>query len=59
MTIFTDHQTNGRKKRTLNILRLYRQGKTKNEIAQMLNITVYNVAVFIARAGIRKQETKR
>lgn len=62
MTPLPTHQTNGRKKRTLNILRLYQQGKTKQEIAQIYGMTVQGVAAIISRAGVRRptatQETK-
>lgn len=56
----TPRQTsnNHNRKRRLNILRLYRQGRTKQEIAQIFNMTVQGVAVIISRAGVRKQETQ-
>jgi transcriptional regulator len=45
------------RKRRLNILRLYRQGRTKQEIAQLFDMTVQGVSVILTRAGVRKQET--
>jgi transcriptional regulator len=43
------------RKRRLNILRLYRQGRTKQEIAQLFGMTVQGVSVILTRAGVRAQ----
>lgn len=55
MTPRPQHQTNGRKKRTLNILRLYRQGKTKQQIADMFGITTQAVSAILVRTGVRQE----
>lgn len=55
----TPRQTtnNHNRKRRLNIMRLYQQGKTKQEIARLFGMTTQGVNVILNRAGVRKQET--
>lgn len=58
MTRVAGQQGNSPKKMAkLNILRLYRQGKTKQEIAQIYGMTVQGVAAIITRAGVRRPTT--
>lgn len=37
----------------LNILRLYRQGKTKQQIAEIVGLSVHGVNAILVRAGVR------
>lgn len=55
----TPRQTsnNHNRKRRLNIMRLYQQGRTKQEIARLFGMTTQGVNVILNRAGVRKQET--
>lgn len=56
----TPHRNTGRqssnsiKKVRLNMLRLYRLGKTKQEIAEIMELPIYTVNAVLNRAGIRK-----
>lgn len=52
----TTLRLNSKQKLTLTVLRLFRQGRSKHEIADTLGITVSRVAIVIARTGIRKDK---
>lgn len=49
--------TNMIKKARLNMLRLYRHGKTKKEIAEIMNLPVHTVNAVLNRAGLRRSTT--
>lgn len=38
----------------LNILRLYRQGRTKQELAVIFGLSVHAIANILSRAGVRE-----
>lgn len=47
-----------KKRAKLNILRLWRQGRSKQQIAETVGLSVRAVNNILVRAGIRSQETR-